>query len=81
MMIQAILETKYVGPTDSYGSRIRVKNLITGKSHYWDYDYSLGGSSNHNRAACYSIDLLGLDYCEVVETPIKTGYLVVALAK
>ena len=81
MVIQAILETRYIGPKGFYGSRMRVKNLTTGKSHYWDYDHSIGGSDNHRKAICYTVDLLGFQYCEVIETPIKTGFFAVAIAK
>lgn len=39
-----IYETKYYGPTDNRGSRIRITNKRTGKSrtHHWDYAVNAG---------------------------------------
>jgi hypothetical protein len=39
-----IFETKYYGPTDNNGSRIKVTNKRTNKSrwHHWDYAVNAG---------------------------------------
>jgi hypothetical protein len=39
-----IYETRYYGPTDNNGSRIRVTNKRTGKSrwHHWDHSVNAG---------------------------------------
>lgn len=46
-----IFETRYHGPTDYNGSRIRVTNTRTGRSrvHQWDYAVN-GGTEQHEHA-------------------------------
>jgi hypothetical protein len=46
-----IYETKYLGPTDNRGARIKVTNKRTGKSrvHHWDYSVN-AGISQHEHA-------------------------------
>ena len=46
-----IFETKYYGPTDHAGPRIKVKNTRTGKSRWHTWDYSVnGGTDQHEHA-------------------------------
>ena len=42
--MMTIYETRYYGPTDNRGSRIKVTNTRTGKSrwHHWDYAVNWG---------------------------------------
>ena len=46
-----IFETRYYGPTDNAGPRIKVTNTRTGKSrwHHWDYSVN-GGTDQHEHA-------------------------------
>lgn len=45
------ISTKYFGPTDHRGSRIKASKSY-GKNVYWhDYDYSMNTEENHREAA------------------------------
>lgn len=46
-----IYETRFFGPTDNHGQRIKVTNTWTGKSkwHAWDYSVN-GGPAQHQHA-------------------------------
>ena len=47
-----IIQTKYYGPTDHNGARIKVTNMLTGRSkwHHWDYSVDYG-KAQHEHAA------------------------------
>ena len=47
-----IIQTKYYGPTDHNGSRIKVTNMMTGASkwHHWDHEIDYG-TAQHKHAA------------------------------
>ena len=73
-----IYETRYYGPTDNNGSRIRVTNKRTGKSriHHWDYSVNAGIDQHEHAVRECSADMLGLVQ---VAGETKMGYLFTAV--
>lgn len=73
-MRQAII-TKYLGPTNHRGSRIKVKAYAGSKTYAWDY--SLDVNENHTKAAVTFAEELGwLDRGETLmggSLPDNTG--------
>jgi hypothetical protein len=60
-----IYETRYYGPTDNNGSRIRVKNLRTGESKTWHWDYAINsGHDQHKHAVtqCAIGEVVSVEY-------------------
>ncbi len=51
MKIVRICTTKYLGPTDTRGSRVKATHATTRKSVTVAWDYALDGIDNHARAA------------------------------
>ncbi len=56
MIRQAIL-TRFIGPTDHRGSRIKAS--AAAGSHTWEYDHSLDGPTNHQSAMRVFVHLKG----------------------
>lgn len=46
-----IIRTRYLGPTDTKGSRITATDLKTGERLVLAFDHSLDAVNNHNEAA------------------------------
>lgn len=46
-----IITTKYIGPTNTKGSRIQVKTWL--KTHYVSWDSSLDSEENHSMAVAF----------------------------
>lgn len=59
MTFRQAIRTKYVGPTDTRGSRIRV--TCDCKSKFYAWDDALNGAENHYRAAMRLFKELGWD--------------------
>ena len=51
-----IIQTKYYGPTDHSGSRIKVTNMQTGESrwHNWNYEVNYGPDQHEHAALVHT---------------------------
>ena len=72
-----VYETRYYGPTDNNGSRIRVTNKRTGKSRIHHWDYSVNGGIDQHEDAVQACSAHPLDIHYGGET--KQGYLFVGV--
>jgi hypothetical protein len=56
------ISTKYVGPTDTRGSRIVAKIAygLTSRTYTYPYQHELSSTANHARAARLTAERLGL---------------------
>lgn len=75
-----IFETRYYGPTDNRGSRIKVTNTRTGQSrwHHWDYSVNAGRDQHeHAVRECSVASFVTVEYGG--ET--KQGYLFITTIK
>lgn len=67
----AAVETKYLGPTNTRGSRIKATALSgRGKSVIVPYDHALSTTENHERLAAH---VLGTNKLSVAER--KSGFI------
>jgi hypothetical protein len=78
MNMIGIYESTFAGPTNTKGSRIRVKNLATGRSQYANYDYALDSAMNHWQAIRIVLERDEIRNYQTLEKPSKTGFLTVA---
>ena len=53
------ITTKFIGPTNTKGSRIMVKSWLKNKSFGWDH--ALNSEANHKAAAQQLVDVLNAD--------------------
>lgn len=64
-MIRQAIVTKYLGPTNHRGSRIKVKAYAGSKTYAWDH--ALDTNENHTKAAyAYATELGWLDRGETL---------------
>jgi hypothetical protein len=56
-----VFQTKYHGPTDYNGARIKVTNMRTGKSrwHHWDYSVNAGRDQHEHAVRESTVAALG----------------------
>lgn len=75
----SIIRTKYLGPTDHKGSRIKAS--IGPDAVTLPYDYTLTGSSNHKSAAHALATKLGLEgrWARYTDHAAGNGYVFVNL--
>lgn len=82
-MWRQAIETKYLGPTNTKGTRI--KATCNAKSIIISWDYSLDPEENHLKAAQALLNDLGWDKeCNLVSGSIKSnkkGYVFVQVYK
>jgi len=60
-----VYETRYMGPTDNNGARIRVTNRRSGESKTWHWDYAInGGHDQHMHAVgqCAIGEVVSVEY-------------------
>lgn len=59
--VQPFFVTRYLGPTDHRGARIRASHLTSGKAVTLPYDQALSDEDNHAKAAiaCHYACALG----------------------
>lgn len=70
--------TKYLGPTNCRGSRIKAYTSNKGQSVTISYDYALDGEALHRKAAQALMDKMGWKN-ELVSGGIERGYAFVML--
>ena len=70
--------TKYFGPTNCRGSRIKAYTSNKGQSVTIPYDYTLDGEALHRKAAQALMDKMGWPN-ELVGGGIESGYAFVML--
>jgi len=61
--MSTIYETKFYGPTDNAGARIKVTNMKTGhyKWHYWNYEVDYGQAQHlHALTVCAKVNPNGV---------------------
>lgn len=76
-MTITIFETRYHGPTDNNGSRIRVTNTLTGKSRVHQWNYAVNGGTDQHEHAVRECSADPLGFVQLAgET--KHGYLFAA---
>lgn len=73
------IQTKYLGPTNSRGSRIKAERADGGESVTVPYDYALSTSDNHAAAIQALVDKL--DWADVtwVMGATQKGYVAVGI--
>jgi hypothetical protein len=57
---QMFVQTKYIGPTDHRGARVKAKNMASGKSVTISWDHGLSVFENHAMAARALYEKLGI---------------------
>jgi len=75
-MFRQAIETKYYGPTNHKGSRIRVK--AEAGTQWFSWDYSKEVSENHAICAnMFANDLGWLEHSKLIGGGTQTGYVFV----
>jgi hypothetical protein len=61
---RTLVETNYVGPTNTKGARIKVKNYKTGKTTFHSYTYEHDNHESHAVVASEALNTSNLFCCE-----------------
>jgi len=61
---RTLVETNYVGPTNTKGARIKVKNYKTGKTSFRPYTYEHDNHESHAIVASEALNASDLFCCE-----------------
>jgi len=74
--------TKFAGPTDTMGARIKVRQMGLRKFTTVHYNYALNVRQNHEQAALEAHCRIEEEDLEILETrDMQTGYLIIGVAR
>lgn len=63
MQYKTLYKVRYLGPTHTLGSRVKVTNLRTNEKHTIPYDYAIG--LTYMQAAEFLKNQLGIDHDDI----------------
>jgi hypothetical protein len=73
------ITTKYFGPTDTKGSRIKATFNDTGDSITIPYPYDLSGMAVHHKAAEALVTKHGIIFDKYVVASLNNGYIFIGI--